>query len=83
MKASYSLDILHFPMKNIKSCRIMGGATSKQARDVVCLFLLACCGVGRVRHSVKCKHLTFLLFQNYVKLDLMSNNMQMSDDVCN
>ena len=42
---SIFLDVLHFPMKNIKSCdqeaTPMGGATSKSASDVVCLLLMA------------------------------------------
>ena len=42
---SIFLDVLHFPMKNIKSRDLeatpMGGATSKPASDVVCLLLLA------------------------------------------
>ena len=41
---SIFLDVLHFPMKNIKSCDLeampMGGATSKPASDVLCLLLL-------------------------------------------
>ena len=41
---SIFLDVLHFPMKNIKSRDLeampMGGATSKPASDVVCLLLL-------------------------------------------
>ena len=40
---SIFLDVLHFPMKNIKSRELkaipMGGATSNPASDVVCLFL--------------------------------------------
>ena len=35
------------------------------------------------RHDVKRENLTFWLFQNYVKSDLVSNNMEMSDDMCN
>ena len=39
------LDVLHFPMKNIKSRDLeatpMGGAMSKPSSDVVCLLLLA------------------------------------------
>ena len=42
---SIFLDVLHFPMKNIKSRDLeatpMGGATSKPAIDVVCLLLVA------------------------------------------
>ena len=60
----------------------MGGATSKQASDAVCLLLLAVTSVA-YRHDVKRENLTFWLFQNYVKSDLMSNNMTMSDDMCN
>ena len=37
---SIFLDVLHFPMKNIKSCDLeatpMGGSTSKPTSDVVC-----------------------------------------------
>ena len=40
---SIFLGVLHFPMKNIKSCDLkatpMGGATSNPASDVVCLLL--------------------------------------------
>ena len=40
---SIFLDLLHFPMKNIKSRDLeatpMGGATSQPASDVVCLLL--------------------------------------------
>ena len=42
---SISLDVLHFPMKNIKSRDLeatpVGGATSKPTSDVVCLLLLS------------------------------------------
>ena len=42
---SVFLDVLHFPMKNIKSRDLeatpMGGETSEQASEVVCLLLLA------------------------------------------
>ena len=42
---SILLDVLHFPMKNIKSRDLeatpIGGATSKPAGDVVCLRLLS------------------------------------------
>ena len=42
---SIFLDVLHFPMKNIKSRDLeatpIGGATSKPAGDVVCLRLLS------------------------------------------
>ena len=42
---SIYLGVLHFPMKNIKSCDLeatpMNGAMSKPASDVVCLLLLA------------------------------------------
>ena len=35
------------------------------------------------RHDVRRENLTFWLFQNYVKSDLMSNNMKMSDAMRN
>ena len=42
---SIFLDVLHFPMKNIKSRDLeatpMGGAMSKPASDIVCLLLLS------------------------------------------
>ena len=42
---SIFVDVLHFSIKNIKSRDLeampMGGETSKQASDVVCLLLLA------------------------------------------
>ena len=45
LNESIFLDVLHFPMKNIKSRDLeamsMGGATSKPTSDVVCLLLLA------------------------------------------
>ena len=74
LNESIFLDVLHFPMKNIKlhdlEATPMGGATSNQP---VTLF----------RHDVQRENLTFWLFQNYVKSDLLSNNMKMSDDMCN
>ena len=77
-------------MKNIKSrdleAKPMGGATSKQASDVVCLgpTLVGVTSVA-YRHDVMVmRDLTFWLFQKYVKSDLLlSNNMKMSDDMCN
>ena len=45
LNESIFLDVLHFPMKNIKSRDLeatpMGGATSKSTSDVVCLLLFA------------------------------------------
>ena len=35
------------------------------------------------RHDVRRENLTFWLFQNYVKSDLMSNNMKMNGDMRN
>ena len=62
-------------MKNITSHDLeampMGGAT------LVGVTLVA------YRHDVKRESLTFWLFQNYIKSDLMSNNMKMSDDMRN
>ena len=55
----------------------MGGATSKPASGVVCLLLVS------YRQGVRRENLTFCLFQNYVKSDLMSNSMKMSGDVSN
>ena len=81
---SIFLDILHFPMKNIKSRDLevtpIGGATSKPAGEIVCLRLLS---LVAYRHDVRRENLTFWLFQNYVKSDLMSNNPKMSDDMHN
>ena len=41
LNESIFLDVLHFPMINIKTCDLettpIGGATSKPASDVVCL----------------------------------------------
>ena len=73
-------------MKNIKSRDLeampMGGETSKQASDVVFFTLVGVTSVA-YRHDVKRENLTFWLFQNYVNSDLISNNMKMSDDMCN
>ena len=45
LNESIFVDVLHFPMKNIKSRDLeatpMGGAMSKQTSDVVCLLSLA------------------------------------------
>ena len=79
-------DVLHFPMKNIKSrdgeATPMGGATSKPTSDVFFFILVGVTSVA-YRHDFKSENLTFWLFQNYVKSDLISNNMKMSDDRCN
>ena len=70
-------------MKNIKSCDLEAtptdGAMSKPASDVVSLLLLAVA----YRHDVRRENLTFWLFQNYVKSDLMSNNMKISGEMSN
>ena len=55
----------------------MGGATSKPASTLVAVTLVA------YRHDVRRENLMFWLFQNYVKSDLMSNNMKMSGDMRN
>ena len=77
---------LYFSMKNIKSRDIeatpMGGMMSKPTSDIVCLHLFGVTSVA-YRHDVKRKNLTFWQFQSYVKSDLMSYNMKMSDDMCN
>ena len=78
---SIFLVVLHFPMKNIKSSNLeatpMGGET-------VTMFVYYCCVTSvAYRHDVKHENLKFWLFQNYVKSDLKSNNMIMSDDMCN
>ena len=78
MKVSLYM-FFHFPMKNIKSRDLeatpMGGATSKPTSDIVYVTSVT------YLHDVECEKLTFWLFQNYVKSDLMSNNMKMSDDM--
>ena len=38
---------------------------------------------GETSKEASYEKLTFRLFQNYVKSDLMSNNMKMSDEICN
>ena len=53
----------------------MGGEMSKQTSDIVCFTLVGVMSV-MYRHHVKCENLTFWLFQNYVKSDLMSDNMK-------
>ena len=83
---SIFLDVLHFPMKNIMSRDLeatpMGEATSKpiQWRR---LFTLVVVTLVAYRHDVRRGNLTFWLFQNYVKSDLMSNNMKMNGDMRN
>ena len=73
-------------MKNNKTRDLqvtpIGGATSKQASDVVC-FTIVVVTLIAYRHDVRRENLTFWLFQNYVKLDLMSKNMKMSGDIRN
>ena len=73
-------------MKNIKSCDLestpMGGATSKQSQWR-CLFTLVGVTLVSYRHDVRRENLTFWLFQNYVKSDLMSNNMKISVEMRN
>ena len=44
-----------------------------------CLFFL----LHAYRDDVRCENLTFWLFQNYVKWDVMSNNMKMNGDMRN
>ena len=67
---SIFLDVLHFPMKNIKSRDVeatpVGGATSKPIQ-LRCLFTLVVVTLVAYRHDVRCEKLTFWLFQNYVK----------------
>ena len=71
-------------MKNIQSCDLeamhTGGVTSNPASDV--LFALVAVKLVANGHDVKREKLAFWLFQNYVKSDLMSHNMKMSD-MCN
>ena len=73
-------------MKNIKSRDLeatpMDGATSKHIQWR-CLFTLVVVTLDAYRHDVRRENLTFWLFQNYVKTDLMSNNMKMSGGVRN
>ena len=63
-------------MKKIKSRDLeatpMGPATSKLASDVVCLLFVVVTLVVYC-HDVRRENLTFWLFQNYVKSDLMSD----------
>ena len=73
-------------MKNIKSRDLeatpMGGPTSKPIQSR-CLFILVVVTLVAYRHDVRCEKLTLWLFQNYVKWDLMSNNMKMNGDMRN
>ena len=82
---SIFLDVLHFPMKNIKSRDLeatpMGGATSKPIQGR-CLFTLFVVTLVTYRHDLR-RNLTFWLFQNYVKSDLMSNNMKLNGGMRN
>ena len=70
-------------MKNIKSRDLeatpMGGVTSKPIQ-LRCLFTLVVVTLVMYRHDVRRENLTFWLFQNYVKSDLMSNNMKLNGD---
>ena len=73
-------------MKNIKSRDLRGhayGRSDVKTSQWRCLFTLVSVTSVAYRHDVKRENLTFWLFQNYVKSDLMSNNMKMSDDMCN
>ena len=73
-------------MKNIMSRDLkatpMGEATSKPIQWR-CLFTLVVVTLVAYRHDVRRENLTFWLFQNYVKSDLMSNNMKMNGDMRN
>ena len=73
-------------MKNIKSRDLeavpMGGATSKHIQWR-CLFTLVVVTLVACRHDVRRENLTRWLFQNYVKWDLMSNNIKMNGDMGN
>ena len=71
MKAHVSFFVFFISNKNTKS------------RELEAMFTLV--GVTSVAycHDVKRENLTFWQFQNYVKSDLMSNNMTMNDDMCN
>ena len=42
------------------------------------LFVYSCC--RDVGHDFRRENLTFWLFQNYVRSDLMSNNMKLNGD---
>ena len=83
---SIFLDVLHFPMKNIKSRDLeatpMGRATSKPIQRR-CLFTRVVVTLVTYRNDVRPENLTFWLFQNYVKSDLMSNNMKLNSDMRN
>ena len=83
---SIFLDVLHFPMKNIKSRDLeatpMGRVTSKPIQWRY-LFTLVDVTLAAYRHDVTRENLTFWLFQNYVKSDLMSNNMETNGDMRN
>ena len=83
MHENIFLDVLHFPMRNITSHDLeamsMGRAMSKPASNIAYSFWHDVA----YRHDVKRKNLTFWLFQNYVKSNLMSKNMKMSNDMCN
>ena len=82
---SIFLDVLHFPMKNIKSRDLEAtpmGATSKPIQRR-CLFTRVVVTLVTYRNDVRPENLTFWLFQNYVKSDLMSNNMKLNSDMRN
>ena len=60
----------------------MGEATSKAAQWR-CLFTLVVVTLVAYRHDVRRENLTFWLFQNCVKSDLMLNNMKINGDMRN
>ena len=73
-------------MKNIMSrgleAKPVGGETSNPIQ-LRCLFTLIVVTLVAYRHDVRRENLTFWLFQNYVKSNLISNNMKMSGDMRN
>ena len=73
-------------MKNIKSRDLeatpMGGVTSKLIQWRY-LFTLVDMTLTAYPNDVWRENLPFWLFQNYVKSDLMSNNMKMNCDMRN
>ena len=60
----------------------IGGASSKPIQGR-CLFTLVVVTLIAYCHDVRRENLTFWLFHNYVKSDLMSNNMKMNGDMRN
>ena len=73
-------------MKNIRLRDQKGNAYGQGGlitSQLYCLFTLVVVTLVAYRHDVRRESLTLWLFQNYVKSDLITNNMKMSGDMLN